>query len=136
MMVNYSSTTLDSTFAAVSDPTRRAILARLARGEATVKELAQPFDISLPAISRHLRVLEAAGLMRRRKVGRTHFCRLEALPLGDAAGWLADYRNFWEAQLQSLDNYLSKDTTEALHASSRRKPGPGDKRSTRAARRA
>ncbi len=107
-MVNNSAFTLDRTFSAVSDPTRRAILSRLSRGEATVKELAAPFHISPPAISRHLRVLEAAGLMRRRKVGRTHICRLEAAPLSDAATWLATYQRFWEGRMQSLDDYLSQ----------------------------
>lgn len=111
-MVNYLPGTLDSTFSAVADPTRRAILSRLARGEATVKELAAPFHISPPAISRHLRVLEAAGLMRRRKVGRTHICRLEAAPLSDAAAWMATYQRFWEARLQSLDDYLSQAAEE------------------------
>jgi DNA-binding transcriptional ArsR family regulator len=108
-MVNYSARKLDRTFSAVADPTRRAILARLARGEATVMELAAPFKNkkSLPAISRHLRILERAGLMRRRKVGRTHHCRLAADPLIDAAEWLATYQRFWDTKLQSLDDYLS-----------------------------
>jgi|SRR5579859_595771 len=106
-MVNYSGVSLDRTFAAVADPTRRAILARLSIGEATVKELAAPFTISLPAISRHLRVLEAAGLMRRRIVGRTHFCQLEAAPMSGAASWLSTYQRFWEARLQSLEEYLA-----------------------------
>jgi DNA-binding transcriptional ArsR family regulator len=135
-MVNYSADTLNRTFSAVADPTRRAILARLARGEATVKELAAPFKISLPAISRHLRILEQAGLMSRRKMGRNHFCRLDALPLNDAASWLAAYRGFWEAQLQSLDDYLRQENTEPSHGSSRREPHPRAQRATRAARRA
>lgn len=119
-MVNYLAPKLDRTFSAVSDPTRRAILSRLSRGEATVKELAAPFKISLPAISRHLRVLEEAGLMRRRRVGRTHFCRLDAAPLGDAASWLAMYERFWDARLQSLDEYLSQEATEPSDDSARR----------------
>ena len=121
-MVNNLDRALDRTFSAVSDPTRRAILARLARGEATVTELAAPFQStkSLPAISRHLRILEQAGLMRRRKVGRTHHCRLVADPLSDAAAWLAAYQRFWEAQLSALDNYLSKPETESADDSARR----------------
>ncbi len=106
----------------MADPTRRAILARLARGEATVTELAAPFkhSKSLPAISRHLRVLEQAGLMRRRKVGRTHHCRLVADPLGDAAAWLSSYRRFWEAHLLALDEYLSQEDTERPDGPARR----------------
>jgi DNA-binding transcriptional ArsR family regulator len=113
-MVNYSARTLDRTFSAVADPTRRAILARLARGEATVTELAAPFKNrkSLPAISRHLRILEQAGLMRRRKVGRTHHCRLVADPLSETAAWLATYQRFWDARLRALDDYLSHEETE------------------------
>ncbi len=111
-MVNNSAFALDRTFSAVADPTRRAMLSRLSRGEATVKELAAPFRISMPAISRHIRVLENAGLLRRRKVGRTHVCRLEAAPLGEAAGWLAAYQRFWQARLQSLDDYLRQDEAD------------------------
>jgi DNA-binding transcriptional ArsR family regulator len=106
-MVNYSSPGLDRTFAALSDPTRRAILARLAQGEASVSELAAPFDVSLPAVSKHLRVLERAGLMRRQKEGRVHHCRLVAEPLQDAAVWLAFYERFWEGKLDALAGYLS-----------------------------
>ncbi len=93
-MVKYSSR-LDSTFSALADPTRRAILGRLARGETTVTELAEPFKISLPAISRHLRVLEDAGLLERRKQGRFHRLRLAPAQLEDAAKWLAFYQRFW-----------------------------------------
>jgi DNA-binding transcriptional ArsR family regulator len=107
-MVNNQSC-LDTTFQALADPTRRHILASLAQGEATVGELARPFDISAPAISRHLRVLEGAGLLRRRVEGRVHHCRLEATPLRDASDWLALYRRFWEERLDALDAYL-KDT--------------------------
>jgi DNA-binding transcriptional ArsR family regulator len=106
-MVNYSSPALDRTFAALSDPTRRAILARLAQGEASVTELASPFDVSLPAVSKHLRVLEQAGLMRRKKEGRIHHCRLVAGPLQDAAEWLAFYERFWEGKLDALADYLA-----------------------------
>ena len=97
---------LDTTFAALSDPTRRAILARLATGEATVTELAAPFAISLPAISKHLRVLERAGLILRGRDAQRRPCRLRAAPLGDAAAWLGDYRQFWEESFDRLDEYL------------------------------
>src|SRR5215472_16150946 len=88
---------LDSTFAALADPTRRAILARLAGGEATVNELAEPFAMSQPAISKHLKVLERAGLVSRRRDAQRRPCRLEARPLAEATGWLESYRRFWEA---------------------------------------
>jgi DNA-binding transcriptional ArsR family regulator len=103
-MVNYSP--LDATFSALADPTRRAILARLAQGEATVSELAEPFDVSLPAVSKHLRVLQSAGLLQREIDGRIHRCRLAAQPMKDAAAWIETYRVFWEAQLESLARYL------------------------------
>ena len=93
---------LDRTFAALADPTRRAILARLARGEAAVGELAKPFAISLPAISRHLRVLEEARLIERRVSAQWRVCRLRAAPLESAAGWFDDYRRFWEESLDRL----------------------------------
>src|SRR6202035_3814449 len=109
-MVNYSTVSdnapLDATFGALADPTRRAILARLARGEATVTELAAPFDVSLPAVSKHLRVLESAGLLRREIDGRIHRCRLAPEPMKDAAAWIETYRVFSEAQLDALANYL------------------------------
>ncbi|MBA3381608.1 MAG: winged helix-turn-helix transcriptional regulator [Actinobacteria bacterium] len=97
---------LDTTFAALADPTRRAILARLATGEATVTELAEPFAISLPAISKHLKVLERAGLILRGRDAQRRPCRLRAAPLGDAAEWLGDYRKFWEESFDRLDAYL------------------------------
>jgi len=97
---------LDDTFSALADPTRRAILARLALGETTVSELARPFPISLPAISRHLRVLEESRLLRRRKVGREHRCTLETAALREASGWIDGYRRFWSARLDSLERYL------------------------------
>ena len=97
---------LDTTFAALADPTRRAILARLANGEATVTELAAPFAISLPAISKHLKVLERAGLILRGRDAQRRPCRLRAAPLGDAAEWLGDYRRFWEESFDRLDEYL------------------------------
>jgi DNA-binding transcriptional ArsR family regulator len=105
-MVNYSLAALNATFGALSDPTRRAILARLSKGEATVKELAAPFDVSLPAISKHLRVLESAGLLRREIDGRIHHCRLAADPMKDAASWIEQYRAFWEFQFDALQKYL------------------------------
>ncbi|MGQ0704128.1 MAG: ArsR/SmtB family transcription factor [Gemmatimonadales bacterium] len=97
---------LDATFAALADPTRRAILARLARGEAAVTELARPFAMSLPAISKHLRVLERAGLITRGREAQWRPCRLDPRPLKEAAGWVARYRRFWEASLDRLDAYL------------------------------
>jgi DNA-binding transcriptional ArsR family regulator len=105
-MVNGSAGRLDRAFQALSDPTRRAILARLALGEATVGELARPFRTSLPAISKHLKVLERAGLMSRRREGRVHRCRLVAAPLRETSAWLEHYRRFWERQLDSLEEYL------------------------------
>jgi DNA-binding transcriptional ArsR family regulator len=97
---------LDRTFQALADPTRRAILARLADGEASVGELAEPFAMSLPAVSKHLKVLEGAGLIERRRDGRTLYCRVRATPLRDADQWLARYRAFWEGSLDSLAQYL------------------------------
>jgi DNA-binding transcriptional ArsR family regulator len=97
---------LDKTFSALSDPTRRAILRRLANGERTVTELAQPFDVSLPAISKHLRVLEGAGLVMQEKDGRIRRCQLSAGPLQDAARWIERYRRFWEQSFDRLDEYL------------------------------
>ncbi len=100
---------LDLLFSALSDPIRRAILARLAEGEATVGDLARPFSVSLPAISKHLRVLERAGLLERRIEGRVHRCRLQPRPLKDAVDWLAEYRQFWERQLDALEAYLERE---------------------------
>ena len=105
-MVNDSAEQLSTVFLAIADPTRRAILERLAHGEASGTELAQPFSISVPAISKHLRVLEHAELILHRKDGRTHRFRLAARPLREAAAWLEHYRQFWEAQFDSLDTYL------------------------------
>jgi DNA-binding transcriptional ArsR family regulator len=97
---------LSTTFAALSDPTRRAILARLALGETTVAELAQPFEISGPAISKHLKVLERAGLIVRGREAQRRPCRLKAAPLKDVADWVARYRRFWEQSFDRLDAYL------------------------------
>jgi DNA-binding transcriptional ArsR family regulator len=114
-MVKYSSQTLDKTFAALSDPTRRAILARLARGDASVTELAAPFAMSLPAISKHLRVLEQAGLVERTRDGRVHRLRLVAQPLHEAAAWIAHYQQFWDQQLAALADYLHDGEPKAEH---------------------
>jgi DNA-binding transcriptional ArsR family regulator len=97
---------LSTTFAALADPTRRAILARLASGETSVTELAEPFDMSLPAISKHLKVLERAGLITRSREAQWRPCRLEAAPLKEAAGWIGHYRRFWEESFDRLDDYL------------------------------
>jgi DNA-binding transcriptional ArsR family regulator len=111
-MVNESSKQLTTVFLALADPTRRAILARLTHGEASGTELAQPFSISVPAISKHLRVLEHAALILHRKDGRTHRFRLAARPLKEAATWLEHYRHFWEDQFDSLDTYLQVTSEE------------------------
>ncbi len=111
-MVNNSSEQLTTVFLALADPTRRAILERLSRGEASGTELAQPFSISVPAISKHLRVLEHADLILHRKEGRTHWFRLTARPMRDAAAWLEHYRHFWEAQFDSLEDYLLSTSKE------------------------
>jgi len=97
---------LNATFAALADPTRRAILARLTLGEVTVTELAEPFDMSLPAVSKHLKVLERAGLIARGREAQWRPCRLEAGPMKDAAEWLERYRRFWEESFDRLDVYL------------------------------
>jgi DNA-binding transcriptional ArsR family regulator len=99
---------LSTTFSALADPTRRAILARLSRGERSVKELAEPFDITLPGISKHLKVLERAGLISRGREAQWRPCRLKAAPLRDASAWIEDYRRFWEERLDRLDEYLRK----------------------------
>lgn len=99
---------LDATFAALADPTRRAILARLASGEASVTELAKPFAMSQPAISKHLKVLERAGLISRGRDAQRRPCRIEARPLADASGWLDNYRRFWEGSYERLDALLEE----------------------------
>jgi DNA-binding transcriptional ArsR family regulator len=97
---------LSETFAALADPTRRAILARLALGETSVTELAEPFDMSLPAVSKHLKVLERAGLIVRGRAAQWRPCRLEPTPLKDVDGWIEQYRKFWEQSFERLDAYL------------------------------
>lgn len=107
-MVKYSNDALDAIFSALADPTRRAILARLAEGEVTVGELAKPFDMSLPAVSKHLRVLERAGLLVQEKDGRIRRCQLNAEPLREAAEWISHYRQFWEEQFDQLSAFLDE----------------------------
>ena len=97
---------LSTTFAALADPTRRAILARLATGEASVKDLAAPFDMTPPAVSKHLKVLQRAGLITQGRQAQWRPCRLEAAPLQEAAGFIEQYRQFWEQSLDRLDSYL------------------------------
>ena len=108
---------LDATFAALADPTRRAILARLAAGEASVRELAEPFAISQPAVSKHLKVLERAGLITRGRDAQRRPARLEAKPLAEATQWLEGYRQFWAAQYERLDAVLDE-----LRATTKRRP--------------
>lgn len=107
-MVKYHSASLNRTFAALADPTRRRLLAHLARGNQSVTRLARPHAMSLPAVSKHLRVLEKAGLIRRRRYGRVHQLKLEAEPLKRAAQWVEEYRKFWEGSLDRLADYLEK----------------------------
>ncbi len=121
-MVNNLETSRDLslTFGALADSTRRGILARLALGEATVSELAEPFDMSGPAISKHLKVLEHAGLISRGRLAQWRPCRLKAEPLKAAAGWLDTYRHFWEESLDRLDDYLRElQTKEKQHGRKR-----------------
>src|SRR5258707_8540956 len=107
---------LSTTFSALADPTRRAILARLIGGEVPVTELAEPFAMSLPAVSKHLKVLERAGLIKRSREAQWRPCALEAGPLKDAADWLEHYRHFWEESLDRLDDYLGElETQEQRH---------------------
>ena len=107
-MVKYSPAALNRTFAALADPTRRRILAQLAQGDRCVTRLARRHAMSLPAVSKHLRVLEKAGLLRRRRYGRVHEMQLEAKPLKQAAQWVEEYRKFWEGSLDRLAEYLEK----------------------------
>jgi DNA-binding transcriptional ArsR family regulator len=109
-MVNYSPKVLNRTFAALADPTRRRILEHLAQGDKCVTRLAKPHRMSLPAVSKHLRILEKAGLLRRRRYGRVHEMQLEAKPLKQAAQWVEEYRKFWEGSLDRLAAYLEKAT--------------------------
>jgi DNA-binding transcriptional ArsR family regulator len=113
--MHISSDQLSSTFAALADPTRRAILSRLSDGEASVQELAEPFDMTLPAVSKHLKVLEHAGLIARGRKAQWRPCRLHASPLRDAADWIDHYRKFWEESLSRLDDYLKERLAEELN---------------------
>ena len=99
-------TTLDDTLSALADPTRRAILARLTQGEATVTELSRPFDMTMPAVTKHLKVLERAGLITRSREAQTRPCRLAPGPLQEVANWVDEYRPYWEARFDRLDEYL------------------------------
>jgi DNA-binding transcriptional ArsR family regulator len=121
-MQTVTSDHLSTTFAALADPTRRAILARLASGAAPVSELAEPFQMSMPAVSKHLKVLERAGLIARSREAQWRPCRLEASPLKDVADWVEHYRGFWEQSLDRLDSYLREiQSEEKKHARKRRK---------------
>ena len=130
MVYNATLDRLSATFAALSDPTRRAILARLASGEVSVKELAEPFEMSLPAVSKHLKVLERAGLIARGREAQWRPCRLEAAPLKGVSDWVDQYRRFWEESFDRLDDYLrtlqertlqEKDKKEKHHARKNRR---------------
>ena len=115
---------LSNTFAALADPTRRAILARLVTGEASVTQLAEPFDMSMPAISKHLKVLERAGLIARGREAQWRPCRIEAKPLKQAADWISHYERFWMESFDRLDQYLQKlkkEQTSSQGSSTRRK---------------
>jgi len=114
---------LSTTFAALADPTRRAILARLSNGEASVQELAKPFSMTLPAVSKHLKVLEKARLIRRSRSAQWRPCYLEAAPLKEAADWVEQYRKFWEATLDRLGEYLRELQEKEKHNVSKRRNG-------------
>jgi DNA-binding transcriptional ArsR family regulator len=107
-MVEYTQESLNRVFNAVADPTRRAILGALAKHPATITEIAKPFPVSLNAVSKHVMVLERAGLIRREIQGREHLCRLESRPLQDATAWLERYRHFWDLRLDALEHYVTK----------------------------
>ena len=107
-MVNYSQRQLDLSFGALAHPIRRGILARLSAGEATIAELAKPFKVSAPAISKHMRILEEAGLLSREKKGREHHCRLEQRRMKEAQEWIEAHRKFWNDKLDALERYLKE----------------------------
>jgi DNA-binding transcriptional ArsR family regulator len=113
---------LSATFAALADPTRRAILSRLMQGETTVSDLAAPFQMSLPAVTKHLRVLERAGLIRKGRDAQRRPCRIEAKPLKEATDWIAQYQRFWEQRLDRLDAYLQELQASEADAKKRKKP--------------
>ena len=112
MITETKSPRLSTTFAALADPTRRVILERLSRGEATPGELARPLRISWPAVTRHLRVLERAGLLQRRRSGRNHVLTLEPKPMKQADAWIATYRRFWDGSFDALADYLERGVTK------------------------
>ena len=114
-MVKYQTDPLSGVFSALADPTRRAILARLTLGDSSVGELAEPFEMSLPAVSKHLKVLETAGLIEREVEGRVHRCQLNAAAMKDAADWIEHCRRFWEAQFDALSRYLEKTQDRKNH---------------------
>jgi len=120
-MDEYSNQRLDAVFTAMADPSRRAILARLALGEARVTEVASGFSISLNSVSKHVKMLERAGLVERTVIGRDHVLSLNAQPMQDAAAWIDHYRNFWEARLQALDDFVT-----ARRKSAKPRKGGGD----------
>jgi DNA-binding transcriptional ArsR family regulator len=119
-MVKYLDAALDATFAALSDATRRAVLAELALGDTSVSRLAARFDISLPGVAKHLRVLEAAGLLESTKTGRVRRCHLVAKPMKTAAEWIAHYHQFWESQFDALARYLDESQRQEKTACPRR----------------
>jgi len=121
---------MSSTFSALSDPTRRAILARLALGETSVTELAEPFEMSMPAVSKHLRVLERAGLIERSREAQFRPCKLKPEPLKQAWGWIGDYKQFWEESFDRLDAYLQKLQAEQKRGK-RKKSGSGSTKRTK-----
>jgi DNA-binding transcriptional ArsR family regulator len=120
---------LDATFSALADPTRRAMLTVLMRRQATVSELAVPHNISLPAVMKHLRVLETAGLVSQRKIGRERHCRLTAHTLKPASDWIAQYRQFWEERFDALDRYLAESQPSTKEKTVCRKPQPSPRSS-------
>ena len=120
-MVKYNRN-LDATFQALADPTRRAILAALARGQASVSDLARPHRMTLPGVMKHLGVLERAGLVTQRKVGRSRRCRLVARPLKEAEDWISRYRKFWENQFDALERYLVQDQLREISEEEIAKP--------------
>lgn len=117
---NYQEEHLNRVFRALGDQTRRNLLARLSQGPAMVTELAKPFDMSLPAIGKHIRVLESAGLIERTIDGRVHRCALNAQPLKNADEWLERYQRFWSESLDSLSNFVQSSSGEAMHASAKK----------------
>jgi DNA-binding transcriptional ArsR family regulator len=130
-MVKYSDRTLDRTFAALADPTRRALIARLAERESlSVSELARPFPVSLPAIMKHLDVLSDAGLIKRTKTGRTVACQLAAGPMEEAMNWLTRYQQFWSEQLDRLAAFVEEDSCSPIPASSPSPASPSSASST------